>query len=131
MLANPITLRPEIMAKTKTVEGSAFVRYFGPLLDALRELGGSGTADEVIERIASDLKLPDASQNELMPSGKSRFRNQVHWARFYLAREGLVDSSKRGSRCYFSASGTPSRCRLRTCGIFAARCRDERIKASS
>ena len=130
MLANPITLRPETMAKTKTVEGSAFVRYFGPLLDALRELGGSGTADEVIERIASDLKLPDASQNELMPSGKSRFRNQVHWARFYLAREvGRFLQTR--FRCYFSASGTPSRCRLRTCGIFAARCRDERIKASS
>jgi restriction system protein len=83
------------MAK-KNVEGSAFVRYFGPLLDALRGLGGSGTPDEVVERIATDLKLPDTLQNELMSSGQPRFRNQVAWARFYLVREGLLDSSKRG-----------------------------------
>jgi hypothetical protein len=37
--------------KQKPVEGAQFVRYFGPLLDALRELGGSGTPDEVVERI--------------------------------------------------------------------------------
>ena len=83
------------MAK-KNIEGSAFVRYFGPLLDALRGLGGSGTPDEVVERIAKDLKLPDTLQNELMSSGQPRFRNQVAWARFYLVREGLLDSSKRG-----------------------------------
>ena len=40
------------MAKTKSVEGAQFVRYFGPLLEALRGLGGSGTPDEVVERIA-------------------------------------------------------------------------------
>lgn len=84
------------MAKKKSVEGAQFVRYFGPLLDALRGLGGSGTPDEVVERIAKDLKIPDEIQNELLPSGEPRFRNQVAWARFYLVREGLVDSSKRG-----------------------------------
>src|SRR5690606_25904606 len=35
-------------------------------------------------------------QNELTPSGQPRFRNQVAWARFYLVREGLLDSSRRG-----------------------------------
>lgn len=77
-------------------EGAKFLRYFGPLLDALRELGGSGTPDEVVERIAQDLKIPDDVQNELLPSGEPRFRNQVHWARLYLVQEGLIDSSKRG-----------------------------------
>lgn len=28
--------------------------------------------------------------------GESRYRNQVAWARFYLVREGLLDSSRRG-----------------------------------
>lgn len=80
----------------KPVEGAQFVRYFGPLLDALRGLGGSGTPDEVVERIAADLKLSDEVQNELLPSGEPRYRNQVAWARFYLVREGLLDSSRRG-----------------------------------
>ena len=84
------------MPKKKAEEGAQFVRYFGPILEALRGLGGSGTPDEVVERIASDLQLPDDLQNELLPSGESRYRNQVAWARFYLVREGLLDSSKRG-----------------------------------
>lgn len=84
------------MAKQKKEEGAQFVRYFGPLLDALRGLGGSGTPDEVVERIAQDLALSDETQNELLPSGEARYRNQVAWARFYLVREGLLDSSKRG-----------------------------------
>ncbi|MBP8168264.1 MAG: restriction endonuclease [Azonexus sp.] len=84
------------MARQKKEEGSQFVRYFGPLLDALRGLGGSGSPDEVVERIASDLSLSDEIQNELLPSGELRYRNQVAWARFYLVREGLLDSSKRG-----------------------------------
>ncbi|MGA2148309.1 MAG: restriction endonuclease [Bryobacteraceae bacterium] len=77
-------------------EGAQFVRYFGPLLDALRELGGSGTPDEVVERIAADLHIPDSVQNELLSSGEPRFRNQVAWARFHPVQDGLVDSSKRG-----------------------------------
>jgi restriction system protein len=59
-------------------------------------LGGSGTPDEVVEQIAQDLVLTDEVQNELLPSGEARYRNQVAWARFYLVREGLIDSSKRG-----------------------------------
>lgn len=84
------------MNKPNKIEGAQFVRYFGPLLDALRGLGGSGTPDEVVERIAEDLKLPDEVQNELLPSGEPQYRNQVAWARFYLVREGLLNSSKRG-----------------------------------
>jgi restriction system protein len=84
------------MKKKTGGEGPQFVRYFGPLLDALRALGDSGTPDEVVERIAQDQDISDEIQNELLPSGESRFRKNVHWARFYLAREGLLDSSKRG-----------------------------------
>jgi restriction system protein len=84
------------VAKEKDEEGAKFVRYFGPLLDALRGLGGSAKADEAVDRVAEDLKLPDNVLNEVLPSGGSRFRNQVAWARFYLVREGLLDSSKHG-----------------------------------
>jgi restriction system protein len=82
--------------KTQQTEGAEFVRYFGPLLDALRELGGSGTPGEVVEQIARNLKLPESVKEELIDSGAPRFSNQVAWARFYLAHEGYLDSSKRG-----------------------------------
>jgi restriction system protein len=85
------------MVKTqKQIEGAQFVQWFGPLLDALRVLGGSGTPDEVVDKIAANLKIPDEQLNETLPSGELRFRNQVAWARFYLVREGLLDSSRRG-----------------------------------
>lgn len=84
------------MATKQQTEGAQFVRYFGPLLDALRTLGGSGTPSEVVEQIAADLKVSDKAQADLLPSGTPRFPNQVAWARFYLTREGLLDASKRG-----------------------------------
>lgn len=84
------------VAKEKKEEGAQFVRYFGPLLNALRGLGGSAKADEAVDRVAEDLKIPDEVLNETLPSGGSRFRNQVAWARFYLVRDGLIDSSKHG-----------------------------------
>jgi len=65
-------------------------------LDALRKLGGSGTPDEVVEQIADALGVTDKEQNSLLPSGQPRFKNQVAWARFYLVRSELLDSSKRG-----------------------------------
>src|SRR2546422_8657682 len=84
------------MAKRKTEEGAQFLRYFGPLLDALRKLGGSGAPTEVVEQIAQDLGISEEARTELLDSGSPRFPNQVAWARFYLTREGLLDSSKRG-----------------------------------
>ena len=72
------------------------MQYFGPILEALRKLGGSGTPDEVVEQIAKDLAIPDEVQNELLPSGEPRFRNQVGWGRYYLVKAGLLDSSRRG-----------------------------------
>lgn len=73
-----------------------FLRWFGPLLDALRELGGSGTPEEATDKVAELCKVSESQQNELMESGQPRFRNQVAWARFYLKRQGLLDSSTRG-----------------------------------
>jgi restriction system protein len=80
----------------KGTEGPQFSRYFGPLLDALRALGGSASGKEAVQQVAKELHLSDAEQNEVMSSGSPRFPNQVAWARFYLSREGLLDSSKHG-----------------------------------
>lgn len=84
------------MTKEKKEEGIQFVRLFGPLLDALRAIGGSAKPDEAVDRVAEDLKISDNVLNEVLPSGGLRFRNRVAWARFYLVREGLLDSSKHG-----------------------------------
>ena len=79
--------------KTKQSE---FVRWFAPLLQALKDLGGSAAPREALERIAEIENVPEALRNEVLSSGQERFYNQVHWARQYLVWEGLIDSGKRG-----------------------------------
>jgi len=74
-----------------------FIRWFGPLLDALRDLGDSGRPREVSARIARNLSLPDELLDQTLKSGGSKFHNQVAWARQYLVWEGLLDSSKHGT----------------------------------
>jgi restriction system protein len=40
--------------------------------------------------------LPDEILNQTNKNGSSRFENRVAWARFYLAKAGLIDTSRRG-----------------------------------
>lgn len=72
-----------------------FVKWFGPLLDALRQLGGSGRPKEVSAKIAENLKVPQDLVEAVRASGVPIFYNQVAWARQYLVWEGLLDSSKK------------------------------------
>lgn len=74
-----------------------FIRWFGPLLDALRDLGDSGRPREVSARISMNLSLPDELLDQTLKSGGSKFHNQVAWARQYLVWEGMLDSSKHGT----------------------------------
>lgn len=76
--------------------GPQFVKYFPEVITALKELGNSGTPSEVRERIATKLNLSDNVLNAQTKSGIARFENQVAWARFYLAKAGYIDASKRG-----------------------------------
>ena len=73
-----------------------FTKWMAPLLDVLRELGGSAKPKEASDRIAQKLNISDAKLEETISSGAQRFHNQVQWARQYLVWEGLLDSSKRG-----------------------------------
>lgn len=81
------------MADKKQAE---FTKWFGPLLNALRELGGSARPKEVVEAIAKSENVPDIQREEIMKSGILRFDNQVAWARQYLVWEGLLDNVKKG-----------------------------------
>lgn len=77
-------------------KGPQFVRFFQPVINALVELGGSGRPEEVEDLIAEHLEISDEVRNEQISSGQSRYSNKVNWARFYLVRAGLIDSSTRG-----------------------------------
>jgi restriction system protein len=75
---------------------SEFVKWFGPLLQALRDLGGSASPREAIERIAENEKVPESVREVVLKSGQERFYNQVMWARQYLVWAGFIESGRRG-----------------------------------
>ena len=83
------------MAKRKST--AEFVKWFGPVLDALRDLGYSGKPKEVSRKIAQNENISENVLDETLKSGTNRFHNQVAWARQYLVWEGLLDSSIRGT----------------------------------
>jgi restriction system protein len=78
------------------MSGPKFVQFFSPVIEALKELGGSGRPSEVRTVIAKQLNISEQEKTELLDGGAPRFDNQVAWARFYLVKAGLIDSSKRG-----------------------------------
>jgi restriction system protein len=82
-----------IMAKSKQAE---FSKYLGPVLDALKELGGSGRPKEVTDKVAKNLNISDKIREETLKNGSSKWDNQVAWARQYLVYAGLIDNSKKG-----------------------------------
>ena len=81
------------MRKTK---GPQFLRFSAPILNALNKLGGSGKSSEVIDSVIEEVDITEKELAETLKNGTSRIRNQVAWARFYLAKAGYIDASERG-----------------------------------
>jgi restriction system protein len=78
------------------LEGPKFVQYFAPIIEALKALGGSARPAEATDWVASSLGVADDEQSERTATGVLRFYNAVAWARFYLAKAGIIDASRRG-----------------------------------
>ncbi|MBN2251240.1 MAG: restriction endonuclease, partial [Candidatus Altiarchaeota archaeon] len=67
-----------------------------PLLKALRD-GEEHSLHEVIETLADQFELTDEERRELLPSGRqAKFDNRVAWARTYMKKAGLLESTGRG-----------------------------------
>jgi restriction system protein len=61
-----------------------FVQFFSSVIEALKELGGSGRPSEVREVISRQLNISDTDRTELLDGGAPRFDNQ------YLKSETFV-----------------------------------------
>ena len=70
-----------------------------PLLQALRELGGSGSTDEIYQRVAENLKLPEdvlSVSHDPETSNQTEVQYRLAWARTYLKKFGFLESPQRG-----------------------------------
>jgi restriction system protein len=71
-------------------------RYINPIIEALRESGGSGRSSEVTDMVIEKLGISDDELEDTLQSGGSRIKNQIHWARMVLVKIGIIDASQRG-----------------------------------
>lgn len=76
--------------------GPKFIQYFQPVIDGLRDLGSSARPREVYGWIAERHAVPKEEIEGTTKGGQSKFENKVGWARFYLAKAGLIDTEQRG-----------------------------------
>jgi restriction system protein len=66
-----------------------------PLLKRAAE--GETRVPDVSEKLAHDLGLTPAEQEQLLPSGRQTvLHNRIHWAKFYMTKAGLIDVPRRG-----------------------------------
>lgn len=77
-------------------KGPQFTRYMIPLIQALREMGGSASSSEATDSVIEREGIPEKELEKTNKNGQSRVRNQIAWARMYLVYAGYIDSSARG-----------------------------------
>lgn len=76
---------------------AAFLRWFAPLIQALRDLGGSGTPAEARAKIIENEQLSEDEINETRGKNNvNKFENEVAFARNYLVNAGYIDKSVYG-----------------------------------
>jgi hypothetical protein len=81
---------------TRDAKGPTFLRFIAPIVDTLRELGGAGAAGDVVDSVIARLGISTEEASAPTSNGQSRVRNQINWARFYLAKAGYLSAPKRG-----------------------------------
>ena len=78
------------------MKGPQFLKFIKPLIHVLKSAGGSGTTSDIIDQVINYMNIPEEEVEETISSGASRVRNQIQWARMYLVKADLMDSSARG-----------------------------------
>jgi restriction system protein len=76
-----------------------FDSLMNPLLRALRALGGSGSVDEIYDKVVELESIPEDVLGKLHDpekSNQSEVAYRLAWARTYLKKYGLLENSIRG-----------------------------------
>lgn len=68
---------------------------FNPVLQALHKLGGSGTNNEIEEKIIILLNLTNEEIEDIHRGNTTKLSYRSAWARNYLKRLGLIENSSR------------------------------------
>jgi restriction system protein len=83
-----------------------------PLLHALRSLGGSGSIEEIYDKVVEEQQLSEellSLIHDPEKSTQSEIAYRLAWARTYLKKYGLLENSSRGIWALTSASNGVSK----------------------
>jgi len=68
-----------------------------PLLKRVAEAKEPASIMELMPALAADFGLSEEEMAERLPSGmQGVFHNRLHWAKFYMTRAGLLETTRRG-----------------------------------
>jgi restriction system protein len=73
-----------------------------PTIEAIKALGGSGSVEEIVEKVISLLAIPDELVTQPYISkrgnkdGRTQLEYELAWVRTYLKQLGILDNSTRG-----------------------------------
>ena len=73
-----------------------FDELFTPVLQALHTLGGSGTNDEIIEKVIGILSLSDEEAEDIHRDNTTKLVYRTAWAKTYLKNSNYIENSSRG-----------------------------------
>lgn len=85
----------------------SYDNLMNPLLRALRSLGGSGSIEEIYDKVVEEEHLSDAILSVIHDPDKStqtEIAYRLAWARTYLKKYGLLENSSRGIWALASSS---------------------------
>lgn len=87
----------KISGTSDSTSNAKFLRWFRPLIQALRDLEGSATPKQAREKIKENENLsPEETEVVRGKTQIPQFDNDVAWARQYLVRGGYIDNSVHG-----------------------------------
>lgn len=72
------------------------IDLFNPLLKAMKNLGGSGSNQEIENEVAKVLNLSEEEINDVHKGNVTKLSYRLAWARNNLKRFGLIENSERG-----------------------------------
>lgn len=76
---------------------AAFLRWFRPVIQALRDFGGSATPEDTRKKIIENEELSDEEVNAARGKNNvNKFENEVAFARNYLVKAGYIDNKAYG-----------------------------------
>lgn len=82
---------------TTNKSNAALLRWFRPVIQALRDLGGSATPEDTRKKIIENEKLSDVDVNATRGKNNvNKFENEVAFARSYLVKAGYIDNTVYG-----------------------------------